>query len=143
MDPFLTYNFRIKWDDRYVAAVTHVSGLRRDAPARPALDIPGQTDYGPVRLERGIITDPAFGTWANMMWSYPEVSELGDSPSMSDFRKDMQIELYDESGEPVQRYDIHNCWPSEFTALPELDSETNAIALASMTLEHEGWERVL
>ena len=53
----------------------------------------------------------------------------------------MQIELYDQAGQIVLRYNLHNCWPSEYTALPELDSETNATALASMTIEHEGWDR--
>jgi hypothetical protein len=28
-----------------------------------------------------------------------------------------------------------------YTALPELDSEANTVALASMTIEHDGWER--
>ena len=41
------------------------------------------------------------------------------------------------------RYNLYNCWPSEYTALPDLDSEANTVALASMTIEHEGWDRDL
>ena len=148
IDPLLTYRFRVKWDDRYVAAVTQVSGLTRKSEEvssrelRPVREIPGQSDFEPVRLERGIITDSAFEDWANLVWSSPEPGLLGDEAAIGDLRKEMQIELYNEAGEPVLGWSIHNCWASEYTALPELDSDTNAVALESMTIQHEGWERV-
>jgi hypothetical protein len=31
--------------------------------------------------------------------------------------------------------------PSEYTALPELDASDNGVALESMTLLNEGWQR--
>ena len=100
------------------------------AGGQPAseLKIPGQSDYAPVRLARGITTDAAFQAWA---------SQVGADVS----RKEMQIELYDQAGELALRFDLHKCWPSEYTALPELDSSGDTVALASLTLEHEGWER--
>jgi phage tail-like protein len=152
VNPFLTYNFLVKWDGAYVGAVTHVSGLTRrtqvvsfHAGGQPqsAQKIPGQTDYEPVRLERGITTDSAFEDWANKLWYYPNTSALGQEVSMTDFRKPMQIELYNQAGVIVLRYNLYNCWPSEYTALPDLSSDANAIALASMTIEHEGWDRDL
>src|SRR5215213_8896112 len=90
-NPFLTYNFLVKWDNRYVAAVTSVSGLTRrtavvsfHAGGQPqsALKIPGQTDYEPVRLERGITTDTAFEDWANLMWNYPDTQQLGNETQL-------------------------------------------------------------
>jgi len=33
------------------------------------------------------------------------------------------------------------CWVSEYTAMPELDASANAVAIQSMTLQNEGWER--
>lgn len=39
------------------------------------------------------------------------------------------------------RYIVYRCWVSEFQALPELDANGNAIAIESITLENEGWER--
>jgi phage tail-like protein len=150
VNPYLTYNFRVKWDGRYVAAVTHVSGLTRKtevvsfrAGGQPqsTLKIPGQEDYAPVRLERGITTDAAFEDWARTMWSHPNTSALGSEVALADFRREMQIEAHNQAGELVLRYLLHNCWASEYTALPELDSEANTVALASMTIEHEGWER--
>jgi phage tail-like protein len=135
VNPFLTYNFRVKWDGRYVAAVTSVSGLTRRTAA------PGQTDYEPVRLERGITTDTAFQDWANLMWDYPNTQQLGNETQLATFRKPMQIELYDQQRVLAVRYNLYQCWPSEYTALPELNGEANVVALASMTIEHEGWER--
>ena len=55
----------------------------------------------------------------------------------------MQIALYGQAGRLLLRYSLCNCWPSEYTALPDLDSEANTVALASMTIEHEGWDRDL
>jgi phage tail-like protein len=135
------YRFRIKWDGRYVAAVASVHGLSRSQQPQPAHKIPGQADYEPVRLERGIITDSAFEDWANQLWRHPNTAESGEDLSLSSFRKDMQVELYNEVGQPILRFNLHNCWPSEYTALPELDADANTVALASMTIEHEGWER--
>jgi phage tail-like protein len=150
VNPYLTYNFLVKWDGSPVAAVTHVSGLtRRTAvvsfhaggqPQTP-FKIPGQTDYEPIRISRGITTDATFEQWANLMWSYPSSQTLGNEMDMATFRKPMQIELYNQAGVIVLRYNLYNCWPSEYSPLPELDSEANAVALASMTIEHEGWER--
>jgi phage tail-like protein len=146
----IPYNFRVKWDGRYVAAVASVSGLARPSQVisshaggqpQTALKIPGETDYEPVRLSRGITTDRAFEDWANQIWSYPNTQELGTQVQLATFRKPMQIELYDQAGVIALRYNLYNCWPSEYTALPELDAEGDAVALASMTIEHEGWDR--
>jgi len=150
VNPYLTYNFLVKWDNQPVAAVSHVSGLTRRTqvvsfhaggqPQAP-FKIPGQTDYEPVRLARGITTDTAFEDWANLTWNFDKSGQLGNEVDMANFRKPLQIELYNQAGVIVLRYRLYNCWPSEYTALPDLDSESNVVALASMTIEHEGWDR--
>jgi phage tail-like protein len=151
VNPYLTYNFLVKWDGgKPVAAVTSVSGLERKTavvtfhaggqPQSP-LKIPGQTDYAPVRLERGITTDTAFEQWANALAYQPNTQQLGNQVALASFRKNIQIELYDQAGVLALRYNLYNCWPSEYTALPELNSEANTVALASLTIEHEGWDR--
>ena len=38
-------------------------------------------------------------------------------------------------------YKVFRCWVSEFQALPELDANANAVAIQSIKLENEGWER--
>jgi phage tail-like protein len=61
--------------------------------------------------------------------------------SLRDFRKDIIIEMYNEAGQLVIAYKVYRCWVSEFTAQPDLDANANAIAIQSMKLENEGWER--
>jgi phage tail-like protein len=150
VNPFLTYNFQVIFDGSPVAAVTHVSGLTRRTevvsfrsggqPQSP-FKIPGQTDYEPIVLQRGITTDVRFEQWANKMRYYPNTGQLGQEVSLADFRKNIQLELYNQAGQLVIRYNVYNCWPSEYTALPELAADANVVALASLTLEHEGWDR--
>jgi phage tail-like protein len=65
----------------------------------------------------------------------------GQETSLKDFRKNLVIELFNETGQPVIRYVVYRCWVSEFQALPDLDANANAIAIQSIKLENEGWER--
>ena len=61
--------------------------------------------------------------------------------SLADFRKDINIEVYNEAGQMVIAYKIYRCWVSEYQALPELDANANAVAIQHIKLENEGWER--
>ena len=38
-------------------------------------------------------------------------------------------------------YRVFRAWVSEYQALPELDANANAVAIQSIKLENEGWER--
>jgi hypothetical protein len=66
---------------------------------------------------------------------------LGAEVSLKDFRKDIILELYNEAGQKVQAYNIYRCWVSEYQAMPDLDSNANAVAIQHIKLENEGWER--
>jgi len=41
----------------------------------------------------------------------------------------------------VIAYKIYRCWVSEYQAMPDLDANTNAIAIERIKIENEGWER--
>jgi len=90
-------------------------------------------------LERGVTHDVEFEQWANKVWNYGAGS--GEEVSLKDFRKDITIELYNEAGQKVIAYNIFRCWVSEYNAMPELDANANAVAIQSIKLENEGWER--
>jgi phage tail-like protein len=62
---------------------------------------------------------------------------------LKDFRKDISIEVYNEAGQKVLAYNLFRCWVSEFQSLPDLDANANAIAIQTIKLENEGWERDL
>jgi phage tail-like protein len=68
-------------------------------------------------------------------------SGLGTEVALRDFRKDIGIELYNEAGQLVIAYRVYRCWVSEFQALLDLDASANSVAVQTITLENEGWER--
>lgn len=147
-DPYKNFKFRVKWDGKFVAGVSKVSALSRTTEVvehREGGDpstvrkSPGQTKYEAVTLERGVTHDKEFEQWANKVWNFD--SGLGSEVSLRDFRKDVIVELYNEAGQVVQAYKIYRCWPSEFKSLPELDASANAVAIQTLKLENEGWER--
>ena len=59
------------------------------------------------------------------------------------YKKDLVIEVMNEKGQVAFRYFLFRCWVSEYTALPELDANANAVAIESMKIELEGWDRDL
>ncbi|HEV2950914.1 MAG TPA: phage tail protein [Actinomycetota bacterium] len=147
-DPYKNFKFRIRWDGRFVAGVSKVSSLKRTTEVVKHRDggdpsssrkSPGRTEYEPITLERGVTHDPEFEKWANKIWNFG--SGLGAEVSLKDFRKDVIVEVYNEAGQLAIAYRIYRCWVSEFQALPDLDANANAVAIQTLKLENEGWER--
>jgi len=60
---------------------------------------------------------------------------------LKDFRKDIVIELLNEAGQVMMAFMVYRCWPSRYSALQDLDANSQDIAIESLTLEYEGWER--
>jgi phage tail-like protein len=46
-----------------------------------------------------------------------------------------------EAGQVAIAYNLYRCWVSEYLALPELDANGGCVAIESIRLENEGWER--
>lgn len=145
-DPYKNFKFRVKWDGRYVAGVSKVTALKRTTEVvehREGGDpssgrkSPGRTKYEPITLERGVTHDTAFETWVNKVWNFQSSTEV----SLADFRKDVIIDLFNEAGQKVISYKVFRCWVSEYQALPDLDANANAVAIQTLKLENEGWER--
>lgn len=150
VDPYKTYKFKLMWDGKYVAGISEVSPLKRTTevvrhrsggdPSTVRKSV-GQTDWDAITLSRGVTHDTEFEKWANKIWSHPNSAALGKEVSLGDFRKDIVIELYNEAGQKVIAYKCFRCWPSEFVALPGLNANASEVAIQSLTLQTEGWER--
>lgn len=147
-DPYKNFKFRVKWDGRYVAGVSKVGALKRSTEVvehreggdpSSSRKSPGRTKFEAITLERGVTHDVEFERWANRVWNFG--SGLGAEVSLKDFRKDLIIELYNEAGQLAIAYKVFRAWVSEFQAMPDLDANANAVAIQSLKLEHEGWER--
>jgi phage tail-like protein len=147
-DPYKNFKFRIKWDGRFVAGVSKIGALKRTTEVvkhREGGDpsstrkSPGRSEYEAITLERGVTHDPEFEKWAGKVWDFS--SGLGKEVSLKDFRKDIIIELYNESGQKVIAYKVFRCWVSEYQAQADLDANANAVLIQTIKLENEGWER--
>jgi phage tail-like protein len=120
-DPYKNFKFRVRWDGRFVAGISKVSALKRSTEVvehREGGDpstgrkSPGRSKYEAITLERGVTHDSAFEAWASKVWNFG--AGLGSEVSLKDFRKDLIIELYNEAGQ---------------------------LAIQTLKLENEGWER--
>jgi len=148
LDPYKNFKFRVKWDGRYVAGVSKVSALHRSTEVIESREggdpstshkSPGRTQYDSITLERGLTEDPAFEDWVNLVWKLG--AGLGSEVQLNEFRKDIRIELYNEAGQLVRAYLVHRCWPTVYQALPMLEANANAVAIETLVLANEGWER--
>jgi len=143
-DPYKSFMFRVKWDGQYVAGLSKMSALKRTTDpvvhregGDPSFErkSPGTTKYDAVTLERGLSHDTAFERWANLVHSL-------ESPiSLKSFRKDITVDVFNEAGQKVLSYLLFRCWVSEFQTLPALDAATAAVAIETIKLENEGWQR--
>lgn len=147
-DPYKNFKFRIKWDGKYVAGLSKMTALKRitqvvkyreGGDPSSSRKSPGITEYEAITMERGVTHDLEFEKWANKVWDYG--AGLGSEVSLKDFRKDIIIELCNEAGQVVMAYNVYRCWVSEYQALPDLDSNASGIAIQTIKIENEGWER--
>jgi phage tail-like protein len=148
LDPYKNFKFRVRWDNRYVAGISKVGGLKRTtevvrhrAGGEQSLvhKSPGRTDYDAITLERGVTHDLDFEQWANKVWNLG--AGLGSEVSLRDFRKDIIIEVYNEAGQLAISYKVFRCWVSEYQAQSDLDGNANAVLISHIKLENEGFER--
>jgi phage tail-like protein len=147
-DPYKNFKFRVKWDNKYVAGASKVSSLKRTTEVvkhreggdpSSSRKSPGRSEFEAITIERGVTHDKEFEQWANKVWNFG--AGLGKEVSLKDFRKNMTIEIYNESGQLALAYKVYRCWVSEFQATSDLDANANAVLIQHLKLENEGWER--
>lgn len=145
-DPYKNFRFRVILDGRPVAGLSKMGALKKMTEAiewREAGDpsvvrkLPGRTKFEAISMEAGLTHDTTFEEWANM------VNNLDGSAAMSlaKYRKDIFIEVLNLQGTPVLRFKVVRAWVSEYQATPEMDANANAVAITSIKIEHEGFQR--
>lgn len=145
-DPYRSFKFRIKWDGEYIAGLSKCGALKRTTEVTDwreggdpshSRKLPGKTSYDAITMEKGLTHDLAFEEWANRVNNFQ-----GDAAmSLASYRKEVVIDVHNEQGTVVISYIVHRAWVSSYTALPDLDASGNSVAIQSITLENEGWER--
>jgi phage tail-like protein len=146
-DPYKTFKFRVVMDGRAVLGVNKVGALKRSTDVvryrsggdnSTEFKSPGRTNYDAVSMERGITHDREFERWASQVHPYGK----GDAGmDLAGYKKDLILEVMNEKGQIAFRYNLFRCWVSEFVSLPQLDASANAVAIESIKVELEGWER--
>jgi phage tail-like protein len=147
-DPYKNFKFLVLWDGRVVAGISKISALKRTTevvkhrsggdPSSPHKSA-GRTEFEAITLERGVTHDAEFDRWANKVWLVGQ--GRGAESSLADFRKDIVIQLLNESGQVAVAYKVFRAWVSEYQIVGELDANANAVAIQSLKLECEGWIR--
>ena len=146
LDPYKRFKFQIIVDGEIVPGVSQVSALSRQTEIvsfrsgsflNQFLKAPGLTRFNPIVLKRGITHDTTFEDWAELAYN-----PAGDAAmSLKNFRKDMRINLMNQQGSVVLSYMVFRAWVSEYEPLPELCADSNEVAMETIVLEHEGFER--
>ena len=116
--------------------------------------IPGQTTFAPIMLQRGVILNTS-QNWDWMRNLFATVQGGGSTRSANtNFRCDLEIAVLSHpipsAGETAQnapsstdhvamRFNVYNCWPTS-VAYSDLNSGDNALFVEQMTLVHEGFD---
>lgn len=107
--------------------------------------MPGQSDFGPITLNKGLILgDRGPVEWMNRLFSV--IQGKGGGGAAHEFRFGMLIKVLahpvtDKIVEQTRThaiFQVYNAWPTSI-GFSDLDAGANAIVVQSMTLAHEGW----
>jgi phage tail-like protein len=119
--------------------------------------IPGQTSFSPLTLQRGV----AIGTKQNWQWmrklfrTIEETDGANNYSGTGDFRFDLEVAVLSHpipgSGLPTSgnagasddhvalRFHVYNCWLTSL-AYSDLNAGDNAIFVEQMAIVHEGFD---
>jgi phage tail-like protein len=115
--------------------------------------IPGQTTFAPITLQRGVV----LGTQQHWNWMrklFATVQGGSTGTQAQNFRADLEIQVLSHpiagSGgnttdsvssddHTAMRFQVYNCWPTS-VAYSDLNAGDNAILVEQMTLVHEGFD---
>lgn len=153
-DPLRTFQFRLKFvvpgSSDYVAGVRSLSGLGWNIAKHEVWSggnnlhpyaLPHRISWEPITLAHGIARDTSLEAWADA------ARTMAESPAAAgarNARRSLQIDVWDPTlgaSAPMYCYVVYNAWVSKYVALPKLDSMTSEIALATLEISHEGWQR--
>jgi phage tail-like protein len=136
-DPYNGYNFSVEIDgisaagfksvsglDATVATVTYREGTDVGLNSRP---LPGLVTYSNIVLSRGITLDRSLWDWHSGIVNGTLT------------RKNVSVVLLDNTGTEKIRWNLANCWPTKWSGA-NLDASSDAIAIETLELAHEGIE---
>jgi phage tail-like protein len=142
-DPALGFHFRLEVQGRVTGFFTEIGGLgsEHEVIEHKVVDmngndliqaLPGRLKWQPITLKRGL-------TSVRDVWDWRKMVEDG---KVSEARSNGTITMFNQSLQPVAKWDFKNAWPSKVTG-PQLQSDSNTFGIEEMTIVHEGIERTM
>jgi phage tail-like protein len=146
-DPYRKFKFKIKIGGQVVAGLTKCSALTVSVESKEfragdmdsfKQKMPGMVSFEPITLEQGVTKDKTFEAWATAMSNYLGNKGSDSQKTPNDFRKEIDIEIFNLNNERVKAYRIYQCWVSKYVAVPDLDANSADVMIQTVTLENEG-----
>lgn len=98
---------------------------------RTTRKLAGLNEYGPLVLKGGVARDSmALFDWYRL---------VADG-KLDEARTTVAVVLQDEEGSPGARWEFRNAWPCRYDA-PRLDANGDGVAIQTVEVAHEGFER--
>jgi phage tail-like protein len=162
---FIPHDSKATWKDPVTMGFTSVSGLSVTTDSIPYREggynttvhqIPGQTTFSPVTLQRGVI----IGTKQNWEWMrqlFATVQGGAKNVQGASFRADLEIRVLSHpipgsaggsgtggsntaaNDHVAMRFKVYNAWVTS-VAYSDLNAGDNAIFVEQVTLVHEGFD---
>ncbi len=142
-DPALGFHFRLEVQGRVTGFFTEIGGLgsEHEVIEHKVVDmngndliqaLPGRLKWQPITLKRGL-------TSVRDVWDWRKMVEDG---KVNEARSNGTITMFNQSLQPVAKWDFKNAWPSKVTG-PQLQSDSNTFGIEEMTIVHEGIKRTM
>lgn len=122
---------------------TDIIAYRQGAYNVTTQKMPGQSDFGPLVLQKGVILGDAPALdWIKALFLVQQGT--GTWSNDQDFRSNIDILVLDH---PVTTanvtvkaaFRVYNAWPTQ-VSFTDLDAAGNGFLVSQMTLAHEGWD---
>ena len=137
IDPYRNFRFRVEIEGLTSTGFAEVSGLsataevieyREGADVTSTRKLPGLITYPNVTLKRGITTSRELFDW----WTTVVKGSVQ--------RRNVVIILLDDDRKEVLRWILREAWVAKYE-VGELNAEGTDVAIESIELAHEGFER--
>ena len=127
-----------------LSITTEVIPYREGGMNTTTQKMPGQSDFSPLTLSRGLATGQGeMWRWMKQLFVVMQGTQSGRPGE--EFRHNVDIKVLDHptaglrSAKVKNWYRVHNAWPTS-VSFSDLDAGANAIIVNQMTLAHEGFD---
>lgn len=134
------HRLKVFWDGREIPGVMKVlqsgSGYVPQIPGKysrtkPELLSKWEVKRVPVVFKRGRGSDQAFKDWYS-------IARKASGPLIPAIRKDVNIKILDDVGKTLFSFTLIGCVPSDFTSMPGLVADGEAVGMEELVLQSEG-----